>query len=96
MPSITLFTLSKHDREHHSWRYVTQEEISRIPGDVLRSAMSSVHNRLAECEQRNGGYLEGVMFRVGCRVVVLCSVLCFKTTDSLISANAKVFTSLYM
>ena len=30
------------DREHYSWRYVTQEEISRIPVDVLRSAMSGV------------------------------------------------------
>ena len=35
-----------------------QEEISRIPVDVLRRAMSSVHDRLAECEQRNGGHLE--------------------------------------
>jgi len=41
-----------------------QEEISRIPVDVLRRAMSSVHDRLAECEQRNGGHLEGVIFRV--------------------------------
>ena len=51
--------------------------------------MRSVHNRLAECEQRNGGHLEdvtsGMMF-----CVFFCSVLCFKTTDSLISANAKV------
>jgi len=37
-----------------------QEEISRIPVDVLRRAMSSVHDRLAECEQRNGGHLEDV------------------------------------
>jgi len=41
-----------------------QEEISRIPVDVLRRAMSSVHGRLAECEQRNGGHLKGVIFRV--------------------------------
>jgi hypothetical protein len=41
-----------------------QEEISRIPVDVLRRAMSSVHERLAECEQRNGGRLEDVIFRV--------------------------------
>jgi len=41
-----------------------QEEISRIPVDVLRRAMSSVHDRLAECEQRNGGHLEDVIFRV--------------------------------
>jgi hypothetical protein len=26
--------------------------------------MSSVHERLAECEQRNGGRLEDVIFRV--------------------------------
>jgi len=56
--------------------------------------MSSVHDRLAECEQRNGGYLEDVIFRVEWCVVFLCSVLCFKTTDSLISANAKACTSL--
>ena len=49
--------------------------------------MSSVHDRLAECEQCNGGHLEDVVF-------FLCCVLCFKTTDSLISANAKVCTSL--
>ena len=52
------------DHEHNSWPYVTQEEISRIPVDVLHRATSSVHNRLAECEQRNGGHLEDVIFRV--------------------------------
>jgi hypothetical protein len=26
--------------------------------------MSRVHSRLAECEQRNGGHLEDVIFRV--------------------------------
>jgi len=26
--------------------------------------LSSVHDRLADCEQRNGGHLEDVMFRV--------------------------------
>ena len=41
-----------------------QEEISRIPVDVLRRAMSSVHDRLAECEQHNGGHIEDVIFRV--------------------------------
>ena len=41
-----------------------QEEISRIPVDVLRRVMNSVHDRLAECEQRNGGHLEDVIFRV--------------------------------
>jgi len=61
-----------------------QEEISRIPVDVLRRAMTSVHDRLAECEQRNGGHLEDVIFRVELYVVFfLCSVLCLKTTDSL-------------
>ena len=39
-----------------------QEEISRIPVDVILTAMSSVHGRLAECEQRNGGHLEHVIF----------------------------------
>ena len=37
-----------------------QEEISSIPFDVLHRAM----NRLAEREQRNGGHLEDVIFRV--------------------------------
>ena len=56
--------------------------------------MSSVHDRLAECEQRNGGHLEDVNSgRMFC-VLFFCSVLCFKTTDSLISANTKVCTSL--
>ena len=41
-----------------------QEEISRIPVDVLRRALCSVQDRLAECEQRNGGHLEDVTFRV--------------------------------
>jgi len=55
--------------------------------------MSSVHDRLAECEQRNGGHLgdvtSGTMY-----CVFVCSVLCFKITDSLISANAQVCASL--
>jgi len=38
----------------------------RIPVNVLCRAMSSVHDRLAECEQRNGGHLEDVIFRVEC------------------------------
>ena len=55
--------------------------------------MSSVHDRLAECEQRNGGHLEDLTSGIiGC--VFFCSVLCFKTTDSLISTNATVCTSL--
>jgi len=29
---------------------------------VLHRAMSSVHDRLAECEQCNGGHLEDVVF----------------------------------
>jgi hypothetical protein len=41
-----------------------QEEISRIPVDVLRTAMSGVHDRLSECEQPNGGHLEDIIFRV--------------------------------
>ena len=50
---------------------------------MLRRAMSSVHNRLAECEQRNGGHLEYVMSGMMC-CVLFCSVVCFKTTDSII------------
>jgi len=61
---------------------------------VLRKAMSSVHDWLAECEQRNGGHLEDVTSRMMCCVFFFCSVLCFKTTDSFISANATVCTSL--
>ena len=55
--------------------------------------MRSVHDRLAECEQRNGGHLEYVKSGMLC-CVFFCCVLCFKTTDSLISANATVCTSL--
>jgi len=36
----------------------------KILVDVLRRAMSNVHDRLAECEQHNGGHLEDVIFRV--------------------------------
>ena len=61
-----------------------QEEISRIPVDVLHRAMSGVHDRLAECEQRNGGHLQDVTSEIMCCVFFFCSVLCFKTTDSLI------------
>ena len=57
-----------------------QEEISRIPRDVLCRAVSTVKDRLAECEQRNGGHLADVIFQV-------------KRCVSLIYANAKVCTS---
>ena len=52
------------EREHYSWPYVTRRPglLKSLP--VLRRAMSSVHGRLAECEQRNGGHLKGVIFRV--------------------------------
>ena len=59
---------------------------------MLRRAISSVHDRLAECEQRNGGHLDVTTGMMCC--VLFRSVLCFKTTDSLISANATVCTSL--
>ena len=49
-----------------------QEEISRIPIDVLRRVMSSVHDRLAECEQRNGGHLEDVKSRMMCCFFLFC------------------------
>ena len=55
--------------------------------------MSSVYDRLAEYERRNRGHLEDVTSGMMC-CVFFFSVLCFKTTDSLISANAKVCTSL--
>ena len=51
-------------RTTHELKLRIQEEISRIPVDVLRRTMSSVHDRLAEYEQRNGGHLEDVIFRV--------------------------------
>jgi len=38
---------------------------------VLHRAMSSVHDRLAECEQRNGGYLEDVTSGMCC-VFLFC------------------------
>jgi len=49
-----------------------QEEISRIPVDVLRRAMISVHDRLAEWEQRNGGHLEDVTSGMMCCVFFFC------------------------
>ena len=52
--------------------------------------MSSVHDWLAECEQRNGGHLEDVTNGMVC--FLFCVM--FQGTDSLISANAKVCTSL--
>ena len=52
-----------------------QEEISRIPVDVLRRAMSSVHDRLAECEQRNVGRLEDVTSGMMCYVFCLSCVM---------------------
>jgi len=55
--------------------------------------MSIVHDRLAECEQRNGGHLEDVTCGMMC-CGFFCSVFYFKTTDSLIYAIAKVCTSL--
>jgi hypothetical protein len=48
----------------HELKLRIREEISRIPVDVLCRAMSSVHDWLAECEQRNGGRLEDVILRV--------------------------------
>jgi len=33
-------------------------------GDSAKRAMSSVHVRLDECEQRNGGHIEDVIFRL--------------------------------
>jgi len=53
--------------------------------------MSSVHDRLAECEQRNGGHLEGVTSGM---MFFFFFFFFFKTTVSLISANAKVCMSL--
>ena len=52
-----------------------QEDISRIPVDVLRRAMSSVHDRLAECEQRNGGHLVDVTSGMMCCVLFLFCVV---------------------
>jgi hypothetical protein len=52
------------DREHCSWLYVTRRPgfLKSLP--VVRWAMSSVHGRLAECEQLNGRHPEYVIFRV--------------------------------
>ena len=69
-----------------------EEEISRIPVDVLRRAMSSVHDRLAECEQRNGGHFEDVTSGMMCCIFLFCVM--FQDTDSLIAAKAKLCTSL--
>jgi len=72
-----------------------QEEISRIPVDVLRRAMSSVHDRLAECEQCNRGQLEDVIFRVEwCVMFFFMFCVMFQDHWFTISTNAKVCTSL--
>ena len=52
-----------------------QQEISRIPVDVLRRSMGSVHDRLAECGQRNGGHLEDVTSGMMCCVLLFCVML---------------------
>jgi len=55
-----------------------QEKISVILVDVLRMAMSNVHDRLAECEQRNGGYLEDVTSGMVCCVFFFLSCVMFQ------------------
>ena len=49
------------DRELHPWPYGTRPPgvLKSLP--VLRRAMSSVRDRLAECEHRNGGHLVDVI-----------------------------------
>ena len=60
---------------------------------MLRRVVSSVHGRLAECEQSNGGHLEDVTSGMVCYVYFLLCVM-FQDQCSLISAHAKVSISL--
>ena len=62
----------------HELKLRIREEISRIPVDVLCRAMSSVHDWLAECEQRNGGRLEDVILRVDWCVVFFMFCVMFQ------------------
>jgi hypothetical protein len=39
-----------------------QQEIKRIPVEVLERVMGDVRKRLAECLERNGGHLNDVIF----------------------------------
>jgi hypothetical protein len=40
-----------------------QQEVTRIPVEMLERAMDDVRKRLAECLERNGGHLNDVIFR---------------------------------
>ena len=71
-----------------------QEEISRIPVDLLHRAMSSVHDWLAECEQRNGGHLEDVTSEIMCCVFFFFLCYVSRPLIHLFCANAEVYTSL--
>ena len=48
----------------HLHPYKIQVVQKLVEGDSVKRAMSSVHDRLAECEQRIGGHFEDVIFRV--------------------------------
>ena len=39
-----------------------QEEVERIPLDMLQRVMGDFRKRLTECVRRNGGHLKDVIF----------------------------------
>jgi len=50
------------DFHFHLYKILVFQKLEE--GDAAKRAMSSAHDRLAGCEQRNGGHLENVIFRV--------------------------------
>jgi hypothetical protein len=44
-------------------KHQIQQEIERIPVEMLQRIMGDVHKRLTECLERNGGHLNDVIFR---------------------------------
>jgi hypothetical protein len=39
-----------------------QQEVKRIPVEMLQRVMGDIRKRLTECLERNGGHLNGVIF----------------------------------
>jgi len=43
-------------------KHPIQQEVTRIPVEMLQRVMGDVRKRLTECLQRNGGHLNDVIF----------------------------------
>ena len=46
----------------HELKHRNQQEVTRIPVEMLERVTGDVRKRLAECLERNGGRLNGVIF----------------------------------